>query len=140
MSSVSPCFLKMPARWPTSDTEVSQLPRWPIVSLSVSCAAALVASNAAAIASSAILGVIVPSTQFFGCTVRRLFRCLHRGRHAAEITPVRRLGNNPFERRNRRMREVGLGLAERGALVAHGDRGIDHQLAEARHRDVAGAE
>src|SRR5262245_23238746 len=28
----------MPARWPSSDTDVSQLPRWPIVSLRVSCA------------------------------------------------------------------------------------------------------
>ena len=35
---VSPCFLKMPARWPTSEIAVSHNPRWPTASFSVSWA------------------------------------------------------------------------------------------------------
>src|SRR5512132_4666346 len=40
ISRTRPCFLKMPARCPTSDTDVSQLPRCPLASFSVSCALA----------------------------------------------------------------------------------------------------
>src|SRR5687767_8342129 len=40
MSSSSPCFLKMPARFPSSGTEVSQFPRCPTASFTVSWAAA----------------------------------------------------------------------------------------------------
>src|SRR5438105_15736350 len=38
MSSSRLCFLKMPASWPTSDIEVSQLPRCPIASFTLSSA------------------------------------------------------------------------------------------------------
>ena len=47
ISSTRPCFLKMPARWPTSEIDVSQLPRWPAAIFSVSCACAATAANAA---------------------------------------------------------------------------------------------
>src|SRR5258708_39252831 len=46
MSRMRPCFLKMPAICPTSETDVSQLPRWPTASLSASCPAAAVAEPA----------------------------------------------------------------------------------------------
>src|SRR5262249_23948327 len=38
-------LLKMPARWPISDTEVSQLPRWPIASFTLSWADAAEAAQ-----------------------------------------------------------------------------------------------
>src|ERR1041385_8487099 len=38
----------MPARWPISDTDVSQLPRWPTASLTVSSADAAPAESEAA--------------------------------------------------------------------------------------------
>src|ERR1700752_2616750 len=43
MSSTSPCFLKVPARWPISETDVSQLQRCPTASLTVSWACAALA-------------------------------------------------------------------------------------------------
>src|ERR1044072_5193541 len=66
MSRVSPCFLKMPARWPTSDTEVSQLPRWPIASFTASCADAAPPSSANASAQAMVLAfIILPPGLFF---------------------------------------------------------------------------
>src|ERR1044072_4825040 len=64
MSSTSPCFLKMPARWPTSDTDVSQLPRWPIASFTVSCADAAPPSSANASAQAMVLAFIVLPPDF----------------------------------------------------------------------------
>src|ERR1043165_52979 len=64
MSSVSPCFLKMPARWPTSDTDVSQLPRCPIASFMVSCADAALPSSANASAQAMVLAFIVLPPRF----------------------------------------------------------------------------
>ena len=46
ISSTRPCFLKMPARWPTSEIDVSQLPRWPAAILSVSWANAASCASA----------------------------------------------------------------------------------------------
>ena len=57
MSTSMPCFLKMPALVPSWAIEVSQLPRWPIVSLTTSSARAgrAVTASAAARAKPVIL-------------------------------------------------------------------------------------
>ncbi len=64
-SSTSPCFLKMPASWPSVGAWFSQLLIWPITSLSVSSAEAGVPASAS--------GTTSPSA---AATVLKLFiRC-----------------------------------------------------------------
>src|SRR5882757_6714831 len=94
MSSASPCFLKMPARWPISANEVSQLPRWPIASLSWSSARAagpaIVTDSAAAMAPSLVSGLMVPPA--ISALRRPLFRRIrHRSGDALLIAPQRQL-------------------------------------------------
>src|SRR3954466_1682421 len=54
ISRLRPCFLNTPRRWPTSATEVSQLPRWPTASFNVSCASAAGTASIAQSATSAV--------------------------------------------------------------------------------------
>src|SRR5215475_31943 len=49
MSSVTPWFLKIPARWPSSTTEVSHRPRWPTAIRNVSSADAGKISHSTAV-------------------------------------------------------------------------------------------
>src|SRR5215470_6521591 len=49
MSSVTPCCLNIPARWPSSTTEVSHRPRWPTAIRNVSSADAGKISHSTAI-------------------------------------------------------------------------------------------
>jgi len=57
-SRVSPCFLKMPARWPTSATDDAQFPLCPTASFRLSCAPAICGSRVAAAASAATTSVL----------------------------------------------------------------------------------
>src|SRR6187397_2652783 len=140
MSSVSPCLLKMPARWPTSDTDVSQLPRWPIASLTVSCADAAPPSSANASAQAMVLAFIVLPPDFLlfnavsGHAFARLFA------PAAERTPVDGLGYYTFVGAYRRMRHARVRRADRGLAVLHGPRGLHHQAAERHHGHVGRAD
>src|ERR1019366_3704014 len=84
LSSPRQCFLKMPASWPTSDTEVSQLPRWPTASFTVSSANAAVAVPSSVSAASAQLSlffIIVSSPSFFASVGRLAL--------AAQVTSLR---------------------------------------------------
>src|SRR6188472_2986994 len=160
MSSVSPCFLKMPARWPTSDTEVSQLPRWPIASLTVSCADAAPPSSANASAQAMVLAFIVLPPDFLLFSEHdpeKHVRDPDRGwapvfgkdhappkmlsghafarlfAPAAERTPVDGLGYYTFVGAYRRMRHARVRRADRRLAVLHGARGLHHQAAERHH-------
>src|SRR5436309_3797704 len=101
MSSVSPCFLKMPARWPISETEVSQLPRWPTASLTVSSADAPPPSSATP--SAAASAVLIRSSQYFLSSGDAFARRLA---PAAQATPIHRFGYNTFVGANGRMRDA----------------------------------
>src|ERR1700687_5919999 len=63
ISSSMPCFLKMPAFSPRYEIEVSQLPRWPTVSLrrSAACAGSVAVSATAAAKAMAMVRVILLS-------------------------------------------------------------------------------
>src|SRR5215216_766556 len=125
----------MPARCPISETEVSQLPRWPIASLSVSCAKAASASSVSAIAPTKVLSFIVLLPAFLSgdAFARRLAP-------AAKRTPVHTLGYYTFVGAYRRMRDARAGGADRGTAVLHRARRIDHQAAERRDGHIARAE
>src|SRR5215213_2789634 len=125
----------MPARCPISETEVSQLPRWPIASLSVSCAKAASASSVSAIAPTKVLSFIVLLPAFLSgdAFARRLAP-------AAKRTPVHTFGYHTFVGAYRRVRNARAGGADRRPAVLHRMCGINHQAAERRHRDIARAE
>src|ERR1041384_5046700 len=139
MSSVSPCFLKMPARWPTSDTDVSQLPRWPIASLTVSCADAASPSSANASAQAMVFAFITlpPGILYFDAVSGHAFARLLAP--AAERTPVDGLGYYTFVGAYRRMRHAIRG-ADRRAAALHRARGFHHQAAERDDRHVGCAD
>src|ERR1044072_8168463 len=119
MSSTSPCFLKMPARWPTSDTDVSQLPRWPIASFTVSCADAAPPSSANASAQAMVLAFIVLPPGFIFYLMWSSHAVARLLAPAAERTPVDGLGYYTFVGAYRRMRHARTGGADRRSPVLH---------------------
>src|SRR5438477_8145546 len=135
MSSVRPCFLKMPARWPISETDVSQLPRWPTASLTVSSADALPPNKARP--SAAARAVLIRSSQCFFSSGDAFPRRLA---PAAQATPIHRFGYNTFVGANGRMRDARRRGADRRAAVLHLPRSLHHEPPERRDRDVACAE
>src|SRR6185369_8913121 len=136
----------MPARWPTSEIEVSQLPRWPTASLILSSAeAVLVAATSAASAqaNACVLIQILPDVRplFRGLLFSLVFHAFERGFAApAETTPVRGLGHHAFVGADGGVADARLGGADRRAAGLHGARGLHHQAAEGDHGDVAGAD
>src|SRR5712672_4748024 len=149
----------MPARWPISANEVSQLPRWPIASLSWSSAraagTAIVAHSAAASAPSLVSNFIHSSHEFG--VVRSYCGLAYGGLgHSgdallivpqrellggdAEGAPVGRLRHDPFERADLGMGNMRRGASDRHAGFAHPARRVDHQAAEFHDRDVARAQ
>src|SRR3954453_19817746 len=120
MSSVSPYFFMMPARWPISGTDESQLPRWPGATFMVSCASAPCAMIAAAssvpvaarrrpilpnIVSTPVYALprgsrYVNSLGYSDAKSQRLLGCdLARGvaMRARQLPPVRALGHDALE-------------------------------------------
>src|SRR5438552_11578081 len=141
ISSVSPCFLKMPARCPSSAIVVSQLPRWPAATLSVSsaCAGSVAAKATAARATPRCLNVLIGSSsqRFRNSSVlgpRAIVPAISgRGRDLRLVRLVRRAQRRPFgvlrhdaleSSEPRLRREAGRG-PDRGAAVAHLARGVD---------------
>src|ERR1043166_4603055 len=125
----------MPARWPISETDVSQLPRCPTASRTVSSAEALPPSHASAsAAASAVLIRILPVLFSSGHAFAR------RLAPAAQGTPVHVFWNNTFVGTDRRMRDARARGADRRPAVLHRARGLHHEAAERRDRDVARAE
>src|SRR3954469_15239046 len=126
----------MPARWPISDTEVSQLPRCPTASLTVSSACAALASSASAATAALVIFIHPPTCRSFrsGDAFARRFA------PAAERTPVHGFRDYTFVGAYRRMRNARRDRADRGAAVLHRARGFDHQAAECHHGDIGGAD
>src|SRR3954468_9837527 len=126
----------MPARWPISDTDVSQLPRCPTASFSVSCADAVSIPNTVSAASAAtktFIG-ISPSIVSSGDAFARRFAA------AAERTPVHALRHDAFVGTDCRMRNSRGGRPNGWTAVLYGARRLEHQPPERCHRHVARAE
>src|SRR3954471_21558240 len=137
MSRVRPCFLKMPARWPISDTDVSQLPRWPTASLTVSSADAALAKSKAAASTAAKAAFIVILPGIFSRSGDAFARRLA---PAAKGTPVHGFGNYTFVGAYRRMRDARARRAESRAALFHRARGLHHQPPKGRDGHIARAE
>src|SRR5262245_9105126 len=82
-SSVRPCFLKIPPRWPTSDMPVSHRPRCPTASFSVSWADTepIIAASAKHVEASRAAIVFIPSSSlscfhFWACSQALFFASL----------------------------------------------------------------
>src|SRR5215470_11886197 len=100
----------MPIRWPISDTEVSQLPRWPIASLSLSCARAdwlAVTAIIVATQASRFRVVMIPPWIAFFLSIGRL-AAQWRGDVSPMLShPLARLTERQFLRRNAERAPVG---------------------------------
>src|SRR3954467_10084624 len=126
----------MPARWPISDTDVSQLPRWPTASLTVSSADAALAKSEAAASTAGKNAFIALLPRLFSsgdAFARRLAP-------AAKGTPVDCFGNYTFVGANRRMGHARARRADRRVSLLHCARRLHHQPPKGRHRHIARAE
>src|ERR1700738_599564 len=140
-----PCFLKMPARWPISETDVSQLPRWPTASFTVSSAAAKLAepSSASAPSAPAMAFALIEFPPGYYCrfvVVVSRHAFARRLAPAAETTPVRGLGYYTFVGTDRRVRDARARGSNRRTAFGHCARRLDHETAERHHGDVGSAD
>src|SRR5215831_19134741 len=142
ISSSRPCFLKMPPRWPTSAMVVSQLPRCPAATLSLSCACALCSAMPIAAAASVhnqrLDLPIDASLSVRRCRRAARERLLFLGH--GERGPVGGLGNDALERPELHMRHAVGRRSDGQPTVANAPRRIDHDAPELHDRDVARAE
>src|SRR5258706_849436 len=161
ISRLSPCFLKIPPRWPISAIDVSQLPRWPAATLSVSSARAgsAVANATAARVTQRWLNMLIDSSSNYssipsivlltsGC--RRIIRPAISGSgrrlrllrlvRCAQVRPFGVFRHDALERSEHHLRDpLGRG-SNRGATVAHLARGVDHDAPELHDGHIACAE
>src|SRR4051812_34434265 len=109
----------MPARWPISETDVSQLPRWPTASFRVSSAAAGAVPNSASASAPAIVCAFINASQTFFVVVVSRHAFARRLAPAAETTPVRGLGYYTFVGTDRRMRNARARGSDRRTALGH---------------------